>query len=224
MFSTKRTSHYLRSVVQTTTGYMRSNHVLSGCLRGKVWSCFPKKWLRSVTRGGLLREVHTKVILLGNFRCFEGVSLTKGGRTWRFDFIYLFVYSFIFLFTFHLASSPRDKRRADRDSLDLPPSLSPPPQLPGSQPPPYGMLPQYQHLQNHMGPMMAPPQFQPQYQPPLNHIDSGEIPMEHGIQSIDECMMRPQQFNPADIGGYPTTTNHNGQNHLELMHDMINSF
>ena len=140
-------------------------------------------------------------------------------------FIYLFVYSFIFLFTFHLASSPRDKRRADRDSLDLPPSLSPPPQLPGSQPPPYGMLPpQYQHLQNHMGPMMAPPQFQPQFQPPLNHIDSGEIPMDHGMQSIDECMMRPQQFNPADIGGYPTTTNHNGQNHLELMHDMINSF
>lgn len=142
-----------------------------------------------------------------------------------FIFIYLFVYSFIFLLTFHLASSPRDKRRADRDSLDLPPSLSPPTQLPGSQPPPYGMLPpQYQHLQNHMGPMMAPPQFQPQYQPPLNHIDSGEIPMEHGMQSIDECMMRPQQFNPGDIGGYPTTTNHNGQNHLELMHDMINSF
>ena len=159
--------------------------------------------------------------------CFEGCSLTRGGRTWRFDFIYLFVclYSSIYLFTFHLASSPRDKRRADRDSLDLPPSLSPPPQLPGSQPPPYGMLPpQYQHLQNHMGPMMAPPQFQTQYQPPLNHMDSGEIPMEHGIQSIDECMMRPQQFNPGDIGGYPTTTNHNGQNHLELMHDMINSF
>lgn len=124
-----------------------------------------------------------------------------------------------------LASSPRDKRRADRDSLDLPPSLSPPPQLQGSQPPPYGMLPpQYQHLQNHMGPMMAPPQFQPPYQGPLNHMDSGEIPMDHGMQAIDECMMRPQQFNPGDMGGYPTTTNHNGQNHLELMHDMINSF
>ncbi|KAL9989494.1 hypothetical protein ACROYT_G004053 [Oculina patagonica] len=108
------------------------------------------------------------------------------------------------------SSSPRDKRRADRDSLDLPPSLSPPPQLPGSQPPPYGMLPpQYQHLQNHMGPMMAPPQFQPPYQGPLNHMDSGEIPMEHGIQAIDECMMRQQQFNPGDMGGYPTATNHN---------------
>lgn len=128
-------------------------------------------------------------------------------------------------FFFGLASSPRDKRRTDRDSLDLPPSLSPPPQLPGSQPPPYGMLPpQYQHLQNHMGPMMGPPQFQPPYQGPLNHMDSGEMPMEHGIQAIDECMMRQQQFNPGDMGGYPTVTSHNGQNHLELMHDMINSF
>lgn len=75
-----------------------------------------------------------------------------------------------------------------------------------------------------MGPMMAPPQFQPPYQGPLNHMDSGEIPMDHGMQAMDECMMRPQQFNPGDMGGYPTTTNHNGQNHLELMHDMINSF
>ena len=129
------------------------------------------------------------------------------------------------IFFFGLASSPRDKRRADRDSLDLPPSLSPPSQLPGSQPPAYGMLPpQYQHLQNHMGPMMGPPQFQPPYQGPLNHMDSGEMPMEHGIQAIDECMMRQQQFNPGDMGGYPTVTSHNGQNHLELMHDMINSF
>lgn len=128
-------------------------------------------------------------------------------------------------FFFGLASSPRDKRRADRDSLDLPPSLSPPPQISGSQPPPYGMLPpQYQHLQNHMGPMMGPPQFQPPYQGPLNHMDSGEMPMEHGIQAIDECLMRQQQFNPGDMGGYPTVTSHNGQNHLELMHDMINSF
>ncbi|XP_029195579.1 LIM homeobox transcription factor 1-beta-like isoform X6 [Acropora millepora] len=107
-------------------------------------------------------------------------------------------------------SGPRDKRRIDRDNLDLPPSLSPPSQLPGSQPPPFGMLPpQYQHLQNHMGPMMAPPQFQPQFQGQLNHMNSGEIPMEHGLQTIDECMMQPQQFNPGDMGGYPTATNQN---------------
>lgn len=123
---------------------------------------------------------------------------------------------------FSVGSSPRDKRRVDRDLLDLPQSLSPS-HMPVNHSP-YGMLqPQYQQNMP-MGTMM-PPGFP--YQPPLNHMDSTDIQVDQrsAIQGggMDDCMM-PQHY-PPDMTGYPPpTTNHNGQNHLELMHDMINSF
>jgi hypothetical protein len=72
-----------------------------------------------------------------------------------------------------------------------------------------------------MGSMM-PPGYS--CQPPLNHMDSGEMSIDqHSMQSLDDCMM-PQHQYPTDMSGYPPATSHNGQNHLELMHDMINSF
>ena len=128
-------------------------------------------------------------------------------------------------------SSPRDKRQSDRDSLDLPHDvpISPPTSLQVTQTGPYGMIPpqQYQpHVQNHMTSMIPPPQYQSPYQASLNHMDSGgDVSMEHSIQNLDECMMRShQQYNPQDMSAYTAVTSHNGQNHLELMHDMINSF
>ncbi|XP_020915885.1 LIM homeobox transcription factor 1-beta isoform X3 [Exaiptasia diaphana] len=104
-------------------------------------------------------------------------------------------------------SSPRDKRRGDRDLLDLPPSLSPS-HIPVSHSP-YGMLqPQYQqNMPNHMGTMM-PPGFS--YQPPLNHMDSTDMQVDQRTTmqgGMDDCMM-PQHY-PTDMTGYPTT-NHNG--------------
>lgn len=119
----------------------------------------------------------------------------------------------------HTGSSPRDKRRGDRDLLDLPPSLSPS-HIPVSHSP-YGMLqPQFQqNIPNHMGAMM-PPGYS--FQPPLNHMETDMSVDQRPMQGIDDCMM-PQHF-PTEMQGYPTANNHNGQNHLELMHDMINSF
>ncbi|KAK3742896.1 hypothetical protein QZH41_018929, partial [Actinostola sp. cb2023] len=119
-------------------------------------------------------------------------------------------------------SSPREKRRGDnRDLLDLPPALSPS-HIPVSHSP-YGMLqPQYQqNMPNHMGSMM-PPGYS--YQPPLNHMDTTDMSVDQRSMqgALDDCMM-PQHY-PTDMTGYPPATNHNGQNHLELMHDMINSF
>lgn len=69
-----------------------------------------------------------------------------------------------------------------------------------------------------MGSMM-PPGYS--YQPPLNHMDTDMSVDQRSLQgAMDDCMI---PF-PTDMTGYPTSTNHNGQNHLELMHDMINSF
>ncbi|XP_048587095.1 LIM homeobox transcription factor 1-beta isoform X2 [Nematostella vectensis] len=115
--------------------------------------------------------------------------------------------------------SPRDKRRGDRDLLDIPPSLSPPQGMPVSHSP--YMIQQYQGMANHMG-SMVPPGYP--YQPTLSHMDSGrDMQVDPSMQGLDECMMPPHQY-PQEMGGYPPVSNHNGQNHLELMHDMINSF
>ena len=51
----------------------------------------PKKWSRSLKGGGRLLEVPTVRLWLGKFWCFWLAvaygrwSLTRGGRTWRFD-------------------------------------------------------------------------------------------------------------------------------------------
>lgn len=85
------------------------------------------------------------------------------------------------------------------------------------------LQPQYQqNMPNHMGSMM-PPGYS--YQPPLNHMDSTEMSVDQRSMqgALDDCMM-PQHYPPTDMTGYPPASNHNGQNHLELMHDMINSF
>ena len=58
---------------------------------GKSLTIRPKKWSQSLTGGGHLLEVLTLRLWLGKFGCFRlGVtygrwSLTRGGRTWRFD-------------------------------------------------------------------------------------------------------------------------------------------
>ncbi|XP_031569658.1 LIM homeobox transcription factor 1-beta-like isoform X3 [Actinia tenebrosa] len=121
-------------------------------------------------------------------------------------------------------SSPREKRRGDRDLMDLPPDLSPS-HIPVSHSP-YGMIPSQfqQNISNHMG-SMIPPGYSYQHQPPLNHMDTGDMSVDqHAMQALEDCMMPQHQYPPTDMGGYPPATSHNGQNHLELMHDMINSF
>lgn len=105
------------------------------------------------------------------------------------------------------------------------------PSLPVSQPPPYGPMPgmltpsQFQgHMTGHMGPLVS---YQTPYshgQPQLNHMETGDIAMDHQMQNLDECMMSQQQYHSSPEMNTIAVTAQNGQNHLELMHDMINSF
>ena len=80
------------------------------------------------------------------------------------------------------------------------------------------------HMPNHMGPLMP---YQAPYghgQPSLNHMETADMTMDHQMQNLDECMMSQQQYHSSPEMNTIVVTTQNGQNHLELMHDMINSF
>ena len=72
----------------------------------------PKKWSRSFTGGGRLLEIPTVRLLLGKFWCFwltvacRRWSLTRDGRTWRFDCIWFyFLTNKIFVYDNHCSHS-----------------------------------------------------------------------------------------------------------------------
>ena len=68
-----------------------SSHLQEVKNNGKSLTVRPKKWSRSLTGCGHLQEVPTVRLWLGKFWCFGLAtvygrrSLTRGGRTWRFD-------------------------------------------------------------------------------------------------------------------------------------------
>ena len=94
MVSLKISLFILSSIVHTETVEIRECvkwSLTRGWNNGKSLTIGPKKWSQSLTGGGHLLEVLTVRLWLGKFGCFWlGVaygrwSLTRGGRTWRFD-------------------------------------------------------------------------------------------------------------------------------------------